>query len=181
MNEIQDLNLKIRYFSHLTADNYLTLIAGSDLLLTHTTRSPLLLDAMVAETPCLVLGNSVIQELLEDQTRELKSFFSPHPFLYDMVHLMMNLNQWTSYLPIFQFTDYPIPYKELDFPEPGMKFQGLIYHFADVFDDLTTVPIFENLLFNPEYMNNFNEQVKLALKRHESFFLSQIIARNAEA
>lgn len=180
-NTIADLNVKLHYISHLTDDNYLTLIAGSDLILTHTQRSPLLLDAMVAEVPVMVMGNSIIQELQPDQTRKLTSFFQPHPVLYQLVELMLNLNQWTAYLPIFPFISFPAPYREPDFPEPGLKREGLFYHLLDTFDDLSTLPLLSQVLQPTTYLRNYKNVVREVLKNESALFLSQIFTRIFES
>lgn len=176
-NSIPDINVKVHYISHLTEDNYLTLIAGSDLIITHTQRSPILLDAMVAEVPVMVMGNSIIQELKPDQSRQLMSFFQPHPVLYQLVELMLNLNQWTAYLPIFPFINYPAPYHELGFPEPGLKQEGLFYHLLDTFDDLTSLPLFKQVLQPTPYLKNYKQMVREALKNESTLYLSQILTR----
>jgi hypothetical protein len=176
-NNIPNVNLDLTFFSHLTEDNYLTVLAGSDLVLTNSDHTLLLLDTMVAGVPTIVMANSVIQELNEDQTRTIRSYFQPSPVLYDFLNMMVDLNQWTSFLPIFQFINYPAPNNEISFPEPGLHYQGLMYHIIDLFDDQTTEPILEKLLFDQEYLNNYRNTINKVLQNEQSLYLSQILAR----
>lgn len=179
-NEVPNVNLDVTFFSHLTEDNYLTLLAGSDLVLTNSDHSLVLLDTMVAGVPSVVMANSIIQELNEDQTRTVRSYFQPAPVLYDFVHLMLDLNQWTAFLPIFQFVNYPAAYSEIGFPEPGLHFQGYMYHLIDTFDDLSTDPILEKLLYDQEYLKNYENMAQKILNDEQSLFFPQILARITE-
>ncbi len=179
-NTIPDVNLDVTFFSHLTEDNYLTLLAGSDMVFTNSDHSLVLLDTMVAGVPSVVMANSIIQELNEDQTRTVRSYFQPAPVLYDFVHLMLDLNQWTAFSPIFQFVNYPAAYSEIGFPEPGLHFQGFMYHLIDTFDDLSTDPILEQLLYDQEYLKNYRNMAQKILNDEQSLFLSQILSRITE-
>ncbi len=150
VNAIPDLNVDIHYFSHITEDNYRTFLGSSDLIIANNNWSVLLLDAMTLEVPVCLLGNSVIQEF-KDQDEEEKiitSTFQTDPSLHYLAMLMIKLNKWSFSLPIFQFITYPIPYLDPDFPETGLQSHALPYYLTDMFDDLSTIPIFQNLLFS---------------------------------
>lgn len=143
-------NFEVHYFSHLTEDNYRALLAASDLVVSNTTWSPALLDAAALGVPALVMANSIIQEWKDatETEKQLSSFFSPSPPLYDLCQLLCTLNQWSVTLPIFQFVTYPLRYEELSFPEPGLQSSALPYFLLDMFDDETSLPILANLLFS---------------------------------
>lgn len=179
-NVIPNVNLDLTFFSHLTEDNYQTLLAGSDLVFTNSDHSLVLLDTLVAGVPAVVMANSIVQELNEDQSRTVRSYFQPSPVLYDFVHLMLELNQWTVFSPIFQFINYPAAYNEISFPEPGLHFQGFLYHLIDTFDDLTTEPILEKLLYDDEYIKNYRNMAQKILNDEKSLFFSQILTRITE-
>jgi len=150
VNAVPDLNVDMHYFTHLTEDNYQTFLAASDLLITNNNWSVALMDAMTLEIPVCLLGNSVIQEFKDEQEEEkiITSFFEPHPSLHYLAMIMLKLNKWSLSLPVFQFITYPIPFLDPDFPEPGLQQHAFPFYLIDMFDDLTGLPIFQNLLFS---------------------------------
>lgn len=170
VNEIPDKNFDVHYFSHMTEDNFKALIAASDLLVSNTSWSPALIDAATLGIPACVFGNSIIQEWKDatESEKELKSFFSPAPPLFQLCEIMVFLNKWSVSLPIFQFINYPQPYTDPDFPNPGLQPTGLPYFLMDMFDDETCLPILQNMLFSQsqqqEYRDYCQEWIKVSEK-----------------
>lgn len=166
INVIPDLNIDLHYFTHLTEDNYQAFMAASDLIIANNTWSVALMDAMGLETPVCVLGNSIIQDWKDEKEEEkhLTSFFQPCQPLYDLCQLMVNLNQWSYSLPIFQFLSYPMPFYEPDFPEPGLQKHAFPYYLLDMFDDQTSFPILQNLLFSASAQEAHQELCRELLK-----------------
>lgn len=158
-NPIPDKNFNIHYFTHLTNDNYRALLSASDLLISNTNWSPAILDAIGLGTPAIVMGNSIIQDWKDvtEGEKQLKSFFSPHPGLYHICDLMVQLNQWSATLPIFPFINYPMRHEDEDFPLPGLQEHALPYFLLDMFDDETSLPILKDLLFSPLDLEQYRE------------------------
>lgn len=180
VNAIPDLNIDIHYFTHLTEDNYQTFLASSDLIITNNNWSVALLDALSLNIPVCLLGNSVIQEFKDQQEEEkiITSFFKPHEALHYLAMLMMKLNQWSLSLPIFQFITYPIPYNDPDFPDPGLQAHALPYYLIDMFDDLSSIPIFQNLLFSKAAIEAHQQLAQKLLKVSESAHTLKTIREN---
>ncbi|MBF2052218.1 MAG: hypothetical protein IGS03_01995 [Candidatus Sericytochromatia bacterium] len=183
VNPIPDLNVEIQYFTHLTEDNYRAFMAASDLIIANNNWSLATLDAMTLGTPLCVLGNSVIQDWKDETESEktLTSFFKPHPVLYELAQLMIKMNEWTLGLPIFQYINYPLRYKDPDFPQPGLQKHAFPYYLLDMFDDESTQPILQKLLFSESFRQGYAafcadllkvseqaESLKTILEKHRS-------------
>lgn len=147
-------NLKVRFFTHLTEDIYQLVACGSDLLILNSNWSLLHADALVTGTPTLVLGNSIMQEVREGE-KVLTSAFQPHPFLYQLVEIMIRLNNMSPMVPIYPFISYPV--RQPDLPPVGLQSGFLPYHLADMFNDIATQPLLEKLLFDEAYLNEYRQ------------------------
>lgn len=170
LNPTTDQHFEVHYFSHITEDNYRALLAASDLLISNTNWSPALLDAASLGLPVFVMGNSIIQEWKDgaEKEREMRSFFRPAPELYRLCKLMAELNQWSLSLPIFSFINYPFVHNDPDFPNPGLQSHALPHFLLDLFDDETSLPLFEELLFSPENRAEYHEYCEQMLAIGES-------------
>lgn len=156
-NEIPDLNVNVHFFTHLTHDNYRTLLGASDLIVSNTNWHPVLLDAMVLGTPSVVMGNSVILDWVDETETEkqLKAHFQSDPALYRLCEIWQEINRWSLGLPIYPYINYPQRYQEVDFPEPGLQEHPFPYFLLDTFDDETSAPILQKLLFSEQYRQSY--------------------------
>lgn len=168
-NEIPNLNVDVHYFTHFTEDNYRAFLAASDLLIGNNNWSALLLDAMSLGTPVAVLGNSIIQDWKDESESEriTVSYFQSHPALFQLSQIMMDLNRWSVSTPIFQFISYPILHTDPDFPDPGLQIQALPYILLDMFNDESTLPLLQELLFSVEKRKHYIEYCQRLLKISE--------------
>jgi hypothetical protein len=90
---------------------------------------------------------------------------------------MLNLNQWSAQRPIHPALSYPIPWSEPDFPEPGLCHQGMLYHLADTFDDLSTLKMLDAIFQDPDYLNSYKHMAGQALHNEQALSLAQILTR----
>ena len=150
-------------------------ICGSDLLLLNSHWDFAHVDAFLLNIPTLVFGNSVQQELNLGQTR-LTSTFSPDIFLYELIQLMVQINQNGHVAPLFQYISYPI--KQIELPPCGLQEGIPPYHLADMFNDLETFPLLEKLICDPQYLLSYAQLCNKYLKREHSALTMQTILNN---
>lgn len=153
INNIDKINL--RHFTHLTQDLYQLIVCGSDLLILDSNLTFAHCDALISQTPTMVLGNSIdIQSINEDESKVMSSF-SPDPFIYDLINMMLEINKNSQQPPIFPFMNYPNPIEQL--PQTGLQLGSPPYHLVDIFDDEKTYEVFNSLLCDQNYLNKYNE------------------------
>lgn len=169
VQEIPDKNFDIHYFSHLTDDNCKALISASDLIVSNTNWSPILLDAATLGTPACVFGNSILLDWKDatESEKELKSYFSPAPALYQLCEMLVYLNKWSISLPIYPFINFPNRLPDEQFPEVGLQHKGLPYFLIDTFDDESCVPLLQSLLFSQSEQQTYREYCQNWLSKAE--------------
>ncbi len=145
-----EINVNLHYFGHFTEDNYAAFLGASDLLVLNNTWSVALLDALYLNLPVCIFGNSIIEAWKDDTEtqKELRASFQPLKPLYDLCHLMINMNQYAMSTPIFQFVTYPLRDERLHFPQAGLQEAVLPYFLIDMFDDMSTLPLLKELLLS---------------------------------
>lgn len=145
-----EINVNLHYFGHFTEDNYAAFLGASDLLILNNTWSVALLDALNLGLPVCLFGNSIIEAWKDDTEteKELRASFQPLKPLYDLCHLMINMNQYAMSTPIFQFVSYPLRDERLHFPQAGLQEAVLPYFLIDMFDDISTMPLLKELLLS---------------------------------
>lgn len=158
VNLSPDINVNLHYISHLTEDNYSTFLGASDLLITNNDWTSPLLDALNLNLPVCLFGNSIIEEWKDntETDKELRSTFQPILPLYDFCHLMVELNQFSMGLPIFQFVSYPLRING-DFPKPGLRRGVYPYFLFDMFDDQSTLPMLKQILLSSETREKYKD------------------------
>jgi hypothetical protein len=176
VNLSPDLNVNLHYISHLTEDNYAAFLSASDLIITNNDWSVALLDALGRSIPVCLFGNSIIEEWTDntETEKELRASFQPLKPLYNFCLLMVELNQFSLSMPIFQFISYPLRL-EGDFPDAGLRNQTYPYFLFDMFDDEATLPMLKQVLLSSETRKKYKTLCEDYKKQStESLTLGQI-------
>ena len=167
----------MHHFTHLTEDIYQLLVCGSDLLILNSDWDFAHIDALMLNTPTLVFGNSIQQELQQGE-KILTSTFQPDPVLYHMVQFFTELNKNSLTTPLFQFTSFPI--KQTELPASGLQ-QGIPpYHLADMFNDMETIPLLKQLICDANYFNEYQKLCNKYLQDHKALTMAHIIHKILE-
>lgn len=166
LNPLAQLNVRLRYFTHMTDDIVQTLVSGSDLLILNSVWSSLHADALQFATPTAVLANSIRMELNEQGQRVATGYSQPIFPLYRHMELMTELNNKTPYMaPLFQFLNYPISEWD-ELPSPGLNVWGYPVHVLDMFNDLDSQPIMDKMLFDENYHEEYKHVCQKLTERN---------------
>lgn len=144
-------NVKIFFAGVLQDNDNEQIIRASDLIITESIASTILIDAANIKVPVINLNNSLF---LEDVIEEDGS--AALDILYSFDELTPFAQQKVEYLivnsPQCLFKYYTFPYKaSIEFNETKV-FGHYIFTFSELFDEKTTTQLIKDLLLNEDYI-----------------------------
>lgn len=151
--EGKDVNLegskiKMRAFSIYNHELYKTIISFSDVIITDTVWSPVLLDAAILKKPAGVIGNSL--QINEDGSFEA-AFNDTNMEVFKEIEKVMKVS------PIIFYPYSSFPIKEKTVPEFTFYDSKLPYYLLDIYSDESVVS------FLGEFLTDKDAQVSINL------------------
>lgn len=151
LNIEEDDNVKIFFAGVLKDNDNEQIIRASDLIITESIASTILIDAANIKVPVINLSSSLFLEdvVEEDGSKALD-------IVYNFEELTPFAQQKVEYLivngPQCLFKYYAFPYKaSIEFNETKV-FGHYIFTFSELFDEKTTTQLIKDLLLNEDYI-----------------------------
>ena len=138
----------------LTYDMYKPILQVSDLIITESAWHPALISSISTETPSLVLGSNVALRAKKKKNIIVSDYRDIDMYVYERLENIFMEDPES----IFPYMSYP---HKIDFlPAINLIQNSYPYHLTDVFNDERTISLINDILFDKEYQDYYNNLVK---------------------